>query len=311
MWSRKILNKGLSYLTNSDYRFIVNSSHFGMYHDMPDDEYLKRLFRYKMGYELNLDNPKTFNEKLQWLKLYDRKPIYTKMVDKYAVKAYVAEKIGAQYIIPTLGVWEHFDEIDFDKLPDQFVLKCTHDSGGLAICKNKATWDKKVAKTKLEKSLKRNFFYSGREWPYKNVKPRILAEQYMEDDESEELTDYKFMCFNGKVHCSFVCTERFTSGGLKVTFFDREWNKMPFERHYPASVKKITKPANYNKMIELAEVLSTNIPFVRVDFYETKKQIYFGELTFYPGNGLEEFTPLEWDYRLGSWIKLPTKTLSN
>lgn len=302
---KKNFGKAFRYLTDDNYRFAFNSLHFGMYHDMPDDEYLKRIFRAYMGYKLDLDHPETFNEKLQWLKLFDRKPIYTSMVDKFDVKKFVAERIGEQFIIPTIGVWDYFDDINFSDLPEQFVLKCTHDSGGVVICRNKKEIDINAVRKKIEKCLKRNFFYWGREWPYKNVKPRIIAEQYMEDDNSNELTDYKFMCFGGKAKCSFVCTERFTKDGLKVTFFDREWNRMPFERHYPASKKAIPRPVNYDKMIELAEELSKDIPFVRVDFYETKRLIFFGELTFYPGNGLEEFTPIDWDYRLGNWIKLP------
>ena len=281
--------------------------HRGFFNWMDDKKYLKIAFRIKMGQTLNLENPKTFNEKLQWLKLYDRKPEYTCMVDKYEAKKYVANIIGEEYIIPTLGVWNSFHDIDFNSLPNQFVLKCTHDSGGLVICRDKAKLDMLKTEATINNSLSNNFYYSGREWPYKNVKPRIIAEQYMEDNNSNELTDYKLLCFDGKVKCSFVCTERFTKGGLKVTFFDRDWKKMPFERHYSASNKDIPKPYNFEKMIELAETLSNNIPFVRVDFYETNQHIYFGELTFYPGDGMEEFTPVEWDYTLGSWIKLPKR----
>ena len=279
----------------------------GVFNWMSDKMFVKFMFRVRMKKKLDLKNPKTFNEKLNWLKLYDRKDIYTTMVDKYEVKKYIAEKIGEEYIIPTLGVWDRFDEIDFDSLPNQFVLKCTHDSGGLAICKNKADFDKEKARQKIEKSLSRNFFWHSREWPYKNVKPRIIAEQYMEDSETSELRDYKFMCFNGEAKCSFVCSDRFTEDGLHVTFFDREWNVMPFERHYPHRKDGIKKPENYDKMLGLAEKLAQNIPFVRVDFYEVEGRIYFGELTFFPGAGLEEFTPEEWDYTLGSWIKLPQK----
>jgi len=291
-------------IVDSQYRFESMGSR-GLYNHLPDEEYLRRMFKAKMGYDLNLDNPKTFNEKLQWLKLHDRRPEYTMMVDKYAVKQYIADKIGMEHIIPTLGVWDSFDDIAFDDLPNQFVLKCTHDSGGLVICKDKSRLDIKTARKKINRCLKRNYFYSFREWPYKDVKPRILAEQYMADGFGDELNDYKVMCFNGKARCSFVCSERFTEDGLKVTFFDREWNVMPFERHYPRSQKPIPKPKTYSRMIELAEKLSANIPFVRVDFYEVNGIVYFGELTFYPGTGMEEFTPVEWDYTLGSWITLP------
>ena len=232
------------------------------------------------------------------------------MVDKYEAKKYVANIIGDQYIIPTIGVWNNFDEIEFDSLPLQFVLKTTHDSGGVVVVKDKRKLDIDSARSKIEKSLRRNYYYSlGREWPYKNVKPRIIAEKYMSDEsgisqDSGELTDYKLMCFNGKVRCTFTCTDRF-NGGLKVTFFDNDWNVLPFERHYPKSDKPIARPRQFEKMKELAEKLSKDIPFVRTDFYEVGDDIYFGELTFFPGSGFEEFNPESWDYELGSWIRLP------
>ena len=204
-------------------------------------------------------------------------------------------------------MYSTFDEIDFDKLPNQFVIKCTHDSGGVIICKDKEKLNIIEARKKINKCLKTNFFYCGREWPYKNVKPRIIVEELINDHRNDDLNDYKFMCFNGKVRCSFVCTERRSLEGLKVTFFDIDWNKMPFERHYPSSSKKIDKPKNYAKMIELAEKLSRDIPFARIDFYEANEKIYFGEITFFPGSGLEEFSPEIWDYTLGSWISLPER----
>ena len=259
-----------------------------------------------MNSKLDLDNPQTFNEKLQWLKLYDRDPKYTQMVDKYEVRKYIKEKIGEEYLIPLLGVYDKFEDIDFDKLPKQFVIKCNHDSGGLVICKDKSMLNIEEARKKINKSLKKNYFYSGREWPYKNVKPRIIIEKYMEDKETKELIDYKFMCFNGEPKCVFTCTERYNDG-LKVTFFDMEWKKMPFIRHYPASSKKINKPVNYDKMLKFSKMLSKNIPFVRVDWYEINGKLYFGELTFYPGSGFEEFKPEEWDKRIGDMLILPNK----
>lgn len=274
---------------------------------MSDEAYLKLTYRIVMGKKLDLKAPKTFNEKLQWLKLNDRKDIYTKMVDKYEVKAYVADIIGDEYIIPTLGVYDKFEDIDFSSLPDKFVIKCTHDSGGVVICKDKSSLNIDVARDKINKCLKRNFYYIGREWPYKNVKPRIIIEELIEDNKNEDLNDYKFMCFDGQVKCSFVCTDRRDPDGLKVTFFDKDWKKMPFERHYPSSVKLIEKPKNYDKMIELSEKLAKSLNFVRIDFYEVNGKMYFGEITFFPGCGLEEFTPEEWDYKLGSWIELPER----
>ena len=378
------------------------------------------------------------------------------MVDKYVVKKYVADKIGEEYIIPTLGVWNKPEDINFDRLPNQFVLKCTHDSGTVIICKDKSKFDIENARKKLKKYLNQNYYLAGREWPYKNVSRRIIAEQYMKNTTthelrdykfftfdgvakalfiaterqnlttdtkfdffdmeyqhldftngypnakvptkksekfeemrrlaeklsqgiphvrvdfyeingkvyfgeltfshwsgmvpfdspkwdkmfgdwisipneygggkaliandiilwlhqktSTELTDYKFMCFNGEVKCSFTCTERFSESGLKVTFFDRDWKKLPFVRHYPRSEKDIPRPQNYELMLQLAEKLSHNIPFVRVDFYEINGRVYFGELTFYPGAGFEKFRPETYDKKLGSWINIPNESGGN
>ena len=280
-------------------------SYAGIYNHLSDESYLTRQYGVHFGKNLDLKNPKTFNEKLQWLKIYDRKPEYTTMVDKFAVKQFVANMIGQEYIIPTLGVWNHFDEIDFAKLPEQFVLKCTHDSGGLVICKDKSSFDRKAAREKIERCLRRNYYWSGREWPYKNVPPRIIAEKFMQDDFAQDLQDYKLMCFNGKVKATFVCSDRFSKEGLRVTFYDTDWKRMPFQRHYPASETEIPKPKSYEEMVSLAETLAKEIPFLRVDFYEIKGKPYFGELTFYPGSGLEEFTPESADRMLGDWIKIP------
>lgn len=297
------MSKLYNFITNKRLRFSYLTA-MGLTHWMSDERFLKKEYYLAMGKTLNLNTPKTFNEKLQWLKLYNREPQYTMMVDKYAVKQYVANKIGSQYIIPTLGVWNHFDEIDFDELPNQFVLKCTHDSGGIVICKDKLKLDKRAAKRKLEYYLKRKYYYVHREWPYKNVKPRIIAEKYMSNDNGEDLNDYKLMCFNGQVKATFVCSDRFSEDGLKVTFYDTNWKRMPFERHYPASKTDIARPKTYDEMLILAEKLAFQIPFVRVDFYEVHGRVYFGELTFFPGSGYEEFTPEEWDKKLGDWINL-------
>lgn len=310
MGIKNFLKEHLSEEQLEPLRLIKQDVDYTLRKNLPEEYMLKRMFKERMGYPLNLENPQTFNEKLQWLKLHDRNPLYTTMVDKYEVKKYVAEKIGEQYIIPTLGVWDHFDEIDFDKLPEKFVLKCTHDSGSVVLCRDKANFDKAAAKRKLERGLARNYYYGGYEWPYKNVKPRIIAEKFMVDESSVKLkkdadiTDYKVMCFNGEVHCTFTCTDRRSSEGLKVTFFDNNWNKLPFERHYPSSDKNIEEPKNFQQMKMLAEKLSESIPFVRVDFYEISGNIYFGELTFYPGSGMEEFNPAEWDKKLGDKIHI-------
>ena len=272
----------------------------------PSKLYLKKVYKKTFGKNLDLKDPKTFNEKIQWLKLYNKNPLYTKMVDKIEAKDIARKKIGSEYIIPTIGIYNKFDEIDFGKLPSSFVIKCSHDSGGIIICKDKSKLDINQAKNKIEDSLKKNFYYMSREWPYKNVKPRILIEEYL-DELSDNIIDYKFMCFNGKVKYIFTCTERFSNEGLKVTWFDTKWIKQNFERHYPASTKKIKKPKNLGKMIKIAEKLSNGIPFIRIDLYNINGKILFGEYTFFPGAGLEEFTPEKWDKKLGSLITLPEK----
>ena len=278
---------------------------------IPDKLYLQWMYRLHIRKKLDLNHPVTFNEKLQWLKLYNRCPEYIRLVDKVEAKKYVAEKIGEEYIIPTLGVWNDPDEIDFDNLPDQFVLKCNHNSGlGMCICKDKSKLDIKKVKAELRRGLNQNYFLYGREWPYKDVPRKILAEKFMVDETGDgDLEDYKLMCFDGKVYCTFVCSERYDKNGLKVTFFDINWKRLPFERCYPSSEKTVSIPKNYHKMIRFAEALSQEIPFIRTDFYEINGKLYFGELTFYPGSGWERFTPDEWDKRLGELIKLPSPTL--
>lgn len=283
--------------------YLMNKGYFSY---LSDKTYLKLKYKLIMGKSLKIENPQTFNEKLQWLKLYDRNPKYIQMVDKYEVRKYISENIGEEYLIPLIGVYNKFEEINFEELPNQFVIKCTHDSGGVVICKDKSKFNYKKAKSKIKAAMKRNFYYSGREWPYKNIKPRIIIEQYMEDKKSKELIDYKVMCFEGIPKFSFTCTERYNVG-LKVTFFDLNWNKMPFERHYPSSTKDIEKPKNYELMLELSKKLSKNIPFVRVDWYEINGNLYFGELTFYPGSGMEEFNPEIWDEKIGQLIHLPNE----
>ncbi len=271
-----------------------------------DELYLRMQYRLMTGKKLNLKNPQTFNEKLQWLKLYDRKTEYTVMVDKYLAKKYVADKIGEQYIIPTLGVWNKFEEIDFAKLPNQFVLKCTHDSGGLVICKDKSKFDVKVAKKKILCSLKRDYYLVGREWPYKNVPRRIIAEKFMEDESGKDLNDYKIFCFDGQPKLIQVDYDRFANH--RRNYYDIEWNYVTIENHYPSDPSHIIrKPIVIDKMIELAKQLSAGIPHVRVDFYIIGESIYFGELTFYHASGFEDFFPSKWNYELGSCIKLNIK----
>lgn len=306
MNTKDIISKAIRYLTNPDYRFVINSIHFGMYCDMPDEDYLKRMFRQIMGYELNLDNPRTFNEKIQWLKLYDRNPLYSTMVDKFEVKKYVADIIGEEYIIPALGIWNAFDEIDFSRLPNQFVLKCTHDSGGLVICRDKQTFNVEKARKKINKSLQRNYYYWGREWSYKNVQPRILAERYMEDSKTHEVRDYKFFTFNGIAKVLLIATERQLQGKeTKYDYFDMEFRHLPFTTLHPNAAISPAKPEKFELMKRLAEKLSVGIPHVRVDFYEINGRVYFGELTFYTLAGFIPFEPKEWDETFGKWLTLP------
>ena len=278
-------------------------------HMLSDKMFLSYVYKAHFGKKLNLKSPQTFNEKLQWLKLYYRTPEQIKLVDKYEVKKYITETIGEEYIIPTLGIYERFEDINFDVLPDQFVLKCTHDSGSVVICKDKSTFDYASAKTKLSKKLKNNLFWHGREWPYKNVKPRIIAEQYMEDKNTEELRDYKFFCFDGEVKALFVATERQKAGEeVKFDFFDTDFNHLELRQGHPNAKTYPEKPEKFDEMKLLAAKLSVGIPHVRVDFYEVNGQIYFGELTFFHFNGMVPFVPGEWDKTLGDWINLPEKT---
>ncbi|WP_394238285.1 ATP-grasp fold amidoligase family protein [Niallia oryzisoli] len=272
---------------------------------IPDKVYLKLLFQHRMGKKLNLGNPTTYNEKLQWLKLYDRKPEYTEMVDKYEVRKYIEETIGEEYLIPLLGVYNSFDEINFTTLPDQFVLKCTHDSGGVVICKDKSKLDIEAVRKKINISLSRNYYYHGREWPYKNIKPRIICEKYMVDESGVELKDYKFFCFDGEPKALFIATDRGID--TRFDFFDMEFNHLPFWQHYKNGVKKISKPVGFDDMISLARILSKEIPHIRVDFYDINGKIYFGELTFYHFSGLEKFYPDKYDEIFGNWIVIPPK----
>ena len=271
---------------------------------MSDRSFIKWEYFSGMRKFPNIDNPRTFNEKLQWLKLNDIHSEYSLLVDKYEAKEIVRKRIGDEYIIPTLGVYDNFDEINFDILPNQFVLKTTHDSGGVVVCKDKTKLDMKVARKKLEKSLKSNFFYEHREYPYKNIKPRIIVEQYMVDESGTELKDYKFFCFDGKCRMLFIATGR-NIGDVRFDFYDTEFNHLPFVQGHPWATKKSNKPENFEGMIKLAEDLSKGYPHVRVDLYDINGKIYFGEFTFFHFSGNVPFAPKEWDYKIGEWLKLP------
>jgi hypothetical protein len=268
-----------------------------------DKRYVKIYYRLKMHKKLNLKEPKTYSEKLNWLKLNDHNPLYTKLVDKYEVKDYIKNEIGEEYVIPTYGIYNNVDEIDLDKLPNQFVLKCTHDSEGIVICKDKSKLDWKAAKKKLKQCLKYNFYYIGREWPYKNVKPRIICEQYIEDNDKKELWDYKFLCFNGEPKVMFIVSDRQT-GHTKLDFFDMNFNRLEIKQDYPNSNRDFKKPICFDKMIELSKILSKKFKYIRLDFYEVNGKVYFGEFTFYHHGGFTKFEPEEYDEILGSYINL-------
>jgi len=270
-----------------------------------DKLFLSYKFRLLMHKKLDLKNPKTYNEKLQWLKLYDKKPEYSDMVDKYEAKRVVANLIGEQYIIPTIGVWEEFADIDFKQLSEQFVLKTTHDSGGVIICKDKSKLDIAAARKKINFRLKHNYFNYDREWPYKNLRPRIVAEQLMVDENGMELKDYKFFCFDGEPKAMFIATGR--PHDTRFDFFDMDFNHLPFTNGHENATNPIHKPQNFELMIELARKLSVGIPHVRVDLYSINGKVYFGELTFSHWGGMVAFEPEEWDYTFGSWLNLPVE----
>ena len=272
---------------------------------IPDRIYLQIVYFKHFRRFINFNNPKTFNEKIQWLKLNYRNEEYTKLVDKYRVKQYITKLIGEEYVIPTLGVWNNVDDIDFKSLPEKFVLKCNNDSGGIVICKNKKDFDEAKAKSFLKERLKNNGYWYGREWPYKNVKPCIIAEKYMEDSISKDIKDYKFFCFNGSMEFFDIDIDRFIEH--RANYYDRNGNFLPFGKTYcpPDYTKKIEMPKNLDKMIELAETISHNTVLSRIDFYEIDGLVYFGEITFYPGSGFSPFTDEKWDYKLGDMIDLP------
>lgn len=296
-------------LAKNPYSILLHWNAKGYFKNLSDKTTLKLIWLGAYGKRLNLKNPTTFNEKLQWLKLYDRKPIYTTMVDKCDAKKYVADIIGGEYIVPTLGVWERFDDIDFDSLPDKFVLKTTHDSGGVFICKDKSKMDFEKARALLEPRLSKSWYIRNREWSYKNVVPRIIAEEFLVDADTCELSDYKFYCFNGEPKMVLIATDRQNLvEETKFDFFDMEFKHLKITKTHPNSKVKIEEPANFELMKTLAAKVAQGTPFLRMDFYEANGHVYFGECTFYPQSGLSSFEPDEVNYELGDMIVLPEKT---
>lgn len=274
---------------------------------IPDRIYLKSKYKRRFGKRLNLKNPRTFDEKLQWLKLYDRNPLYTTLADKYAVREYIKEKIGEEYLIPLVGgPWSSADDIDFDSLPEQFVLKCTHDSGSIEICRNKDEFNTVSARKNLNKALKTNYFAFSREWPYKNIKRQIIAEKYMTDESGTQLKDYKIYNFNGEPQIIQVDYNRFTN--YMRNLYTTQWDYIDAQIQYPSNPDYvIKKPEALNGMLAAAKRLSENIPFIRSDFYCIDDQIYFGELTFYPEGGFGRFIPEQLGIEMGEWMEIPNK----
>ncbi|MGN8646341.1 ATP-grasp fold amidoligase family protein [Gracilibacillus sp. HCP3S3_G5_1] len=273
---------------------------------IPDEIYLKMFYYSETNQKLNLNNPKTFNEKLQWLKLHDRKNIYSQYVDKFAVRSFIKEHIGEEYLVPMIGIFESVEEIDWEKLPNKFVLKCTHGSGGNIICTDKTKLNIKETKNKLNKWMKRNWYWLGREWPYKNVKPRIICEKFIEQDDGDELRDYRFFCFNGEPKFITVDFSITNKDKTRRNLYDLDWSLMEQEISYPKELSyKVKKPKKLEEMIDLARKISANIPHVRIDFYYINEKILFGEMTLYHQNGLGRIRPDDFNYEIGSWLELP------
>ena len=297
----------LKYFRENPGRVIGSLGANGLLNWVPDRAYLRLMFRLNLGYWPDFENPKTFNEKLNWLKLYDRKPEYTRMVDKYEARSYIAEKIGEQYLIPLVGgPWNSVEEIDFDSLPNEFVLKTTHDSGGVVICRDKQSFDFEAAKQKLSRHQQREYYCGKREWPYKDVKPRIVAEQYMQDRDNVNLPVYKIMCFGG-VPKIFQTIQNDKTPEESIDYFDADWNLLRMRQNFPNSEKPMERPETLAEMLSLAEKLSQGHSFLRTDLYNINGKTYFSEITFYSDAGFAEFQPGEWDEILGSWIELPEK----
>lgn len=300
------IGDGLKMERNKLQKLISWAGARGFFRWMPDEPYLRWMFWARMGTRLNLEDPQTFNEKLQWLKLYDRKPEYTVMVDKYLVRDYIAQTIGEEYLIPLLGVWDDPEEIDFDALPQQFVLKCNHNSGlGMCICKDKETLDIPKVKQELKRGLQQNYYLTGREWPYKDVPRKIICEKFIQDDAISELRDYKFFCFRGKVDCVMVCLDRW-SGDPKYYFFDRDWKLLQYNIRGKNTSPDFTlhKPSNIEEMFGIAEKLSAVLPFSRIDLYSVSGKTYFGEVTFFPDSGFDANLLCETDLHWGKILDI-------
>lgn len=297
-YNMNIIRKVSKRITDKDYRWMSNASH-GLYNNMSDEEYIRKKFKILLGYDLDLENPRTFNEKNNWRKLYDRKPIYIQMVDKYAIKELIRERIGAEHSFNLIDVWDSPKDISIDNLPQQFVLKANH-AGGIIVCRDKNFFDLNRAKSELEKLYNYDMFKKDREWPYKNVQRKIICEEYM----GENLIDFKNYCFNGRMLYSFVWKNESKEDGRKPKAYfcgayNRDWNKTNISILYPKKNETIEKPQAYDEMIEICERISKGIPFVRVDCYVINNRVYIGEMTFFPWAGFQKFADIKYDYELG------------
>lgn len=293
----------LYYLRNPG-KAIIPLASKGLFNWIPDEPYLKFVYRCQLNKKLNLDPPQTFNEKLQWLKLHDHKDYYHKVVDKAEIKELVSKHIGSNYIIPTIGVWDTVEEVPFENLPDQFVIKCTHDSGSVIVCRNKDKLNVEEVKRRLLDRLKRSTYWFGREWPYKDLKPRIIVEELLGEG-IEPLTDFKVLCFNGSPKLIEVHIGR---GTLQHTqdFYTTSWERTSIvQTCEPMAKEPMEVPQCLNQMLEFSRILSKDFIHIRVDWYIVEGKLYFGELTFYDGSGFAEFIDEKWDLMLGKWIQLP------
>lgn len=282
-----------------------NLINLGITNVLNDELFLKLSYKIKFGQPLELNNPKTFNEKMQWLKLYYRHYDLVKLVDKIEVKDYVKKVIGEKYVIPTLGVWDNVEDIDIDNLPEKFVLKCNHDSGSVVICRDKNQFDLDSAKKHLKKSLSKDYYSLTREWAYKQVKPKIFAEKYMESQGNEELIDYKFFCFHGEPKFLYVSRGLSNHETATIDFYDMNYSRLPVKRtDYKSAKDDYPKPESFEQMVVIAEQLSRDLPFVRLDLYDIDGKIYFSEFTLYASAGWLPFEPKEWDYKLGKYLDI-------
>lgn len=267
----------------------------------PDELYLKTYYKLTTGKTLDLRHPKTFNEKLNWLKIHNQNPLYNILADKYKVKDFVRKAIGDKYVVHNYGCWNSFDDINFEELPNSFVIKTTHDSGGVYVCKDKSNIDVENLRLRYNKAIKRNYYYRLREWVYKDADPKIIADELLDDSRGRELIDYKFWCFNGEPKVMYITNK---GANIKENFYDMDFKPLDINHGFARTTPEYDMPACFDEMKSLAKKLSQNIPFVRVDFFYVNGNVYFGEFTFYDWAGLRPFNGDEWDYKLGSWIDL-------